>query len=168
MEIQNILIEDIDFILDLYKSATAYQKERFISHWPEFEREMVINEIVENRQWKMIIDGKVACIWATTFSDPLIWEDKNIDPSVYIHRITTNSKFRGKGLVKKIAEWSKNYATQNGKMFVRMDTVGENHKLIEHYTSCGFDFLGLSQLTNTDGLPEHYHNAVVSLFELRV
>ena len=59
MEIQNSLIEDIDFILDLYRSATAYQKERFISHWPEFEREMVINEIVENRQWKMIIDGEV-------------------------------------------------------------------------------------------------------------
>ena len=168
MEIQNSIIVDLDFILDLYKSATAYQKERFISYWPEFDREMVVNEIVENRQWKMIIDEEVACIWATAFSDPLIWGDKNIDPSVYIHRITTNPKFRGKGLVKKIVEWSKNYATQNGKKFIRMDTVGENHKLIEHYTSCGFDFLGLSQLTNTDGLPQHYHNAVVSLFELKV
>ncbi len=168
MEIQNSIIEDLDFILDLYKSATAYQKKRFISHWPEFEREMVVNEIVEKRQWKMIIDSEVVCIWATTFSDPLIWEDKNIDPSVYIHRITTNPNFRGKGLVKIIVEWSKNYATENGKNFVRMDTVGENLKLIEHYTSCGFDFLGLSQLTNTDGLPEHYHNAVVSLFELKV
>ena len=168
MEILNSSIEDIDFILDLYMSAAAYQKERFISHWPEFEREMIINEIVEKRQWKMIIDGEVVCIWATTFSDPLIWKDKNIDPSVYIHRITTNPNFRGKGLVKKIVEWSKNYATKNGKNFVRMDTVGENLKLIAHYTSCGFDFLGLSQLTNTDGLPEHYHNAVVSLFELKV
>jgi ribosomal protein S18 acetylase RimI-like enzyme len=168
MEIQNSSIEDLDFILDLYRSATAYQKERFISHWPEFDREMVINEIVENRQWKMIIDGEVVCIWATTFSDSLIWEDKDKDPSVYIHRITTNPKFRGKGLVKKIVEWSKHYATQNGKKFVRMDTVGENHKLIDHYTSCGFDFLGLSQLINTDGLPQHYHNAVVSLFEFKV
>ena len=168
MEIQNSIIVDLDFILDLYKSATAYQKERFISYWPEFDREMVVNEIVENRQWKMIIDEEVACIWATAFSDPLIWGDKNIDPSVYIHRITTNPKFRGKGLVKKIVEWSKNYATENRKNFIRMDTVGENHKLIEHYTSCGFDFLGLSQLTNTDGLPQHYHNAVVSLFELKV
>ena len=123
MEIQNSSIEDIDFILDLYKSATAYQKERFISHWPEFDREMVINEIVEKRQWKMIIDSEVVCIWATTFSDPLIWEDKNIDPSVYIHRITTNPKFRGKGLVKIIIQWSKNYATENGKNFVRRDTL---------------------------------------------
>jgi ribosomal protein S18 acetylase RimI-like enzyme len=98
----------------------------------------------------------------------LIWERKDIDPSVYIHRITTNPNFRGKGLVKKIVEWSKNYATQHGKNFVRMDTVGENHKLIEHYTACGFKFLGLFQLTNTDGLPQHYHNAEVSLFELKV
>ena len=127
-----------------------------------------IDEILDNKQWKMIIDGEVVCIWATTFSDPLIWEKKDIDPSVYIHRITTNPKFRGKGLVKKIVEWSKIYATENGKSFVRMDTVGENHKLIEHYTACGFDFLGLSQLTNTDELPDHYHNAVVSLFELKV
>ena len=35
MEIQNSTIEDVDFIIDLYRSATAYQKERFISHWPE-------------------------------------------------------------------------------------------------------------------------------------
>lgn len=116
----------------------------------------------------MIIDGEVVCIWTTTFSDPLIWEDKNIDPSVYIHRITTSPNFRGKGLVKKIAEWSKNYANKNGKNLVRMDTVGENYKLIEHYMSCGFDFSGLSQLTNTDGLTQHYHDAVVSLFELKV
>ena len=168
MEIINSSIEDLELILNLYRAATEYQKERFISHWPEFDSQMVINEILENRQWKMMIDGEVACIWATTFSDPMIWEDKDIDPSIYIHRITTNPNFRGKGLVNKIVGWSKDYATQNSKRFVRMDTVGENHKLIEHYTTCGFDFLGLFQLNNTDGLPLHYHNAVVSLFELKV
>ncbi|MFN7274332.1 MAG: GNAT family N-acetyltransferase, partial [Bacteroidota bacterium] len=77
MEIQNSTIEDVDFILELYKSATTYQKERYSSHWPVFDREMVMNEIKENRQWKMIVDGAVVCIWATTFSDPLIWEERN-------------------------------------------------------------------------------------------
>jgi len=168
MEIENSTIEDLDFIFDLYKSATLYQKERYISCWPEFDRQMVINEILENRQWKMIIGGVVVCIWATTFTDSLIWEEKDIDPSVYIHRITTNPDFRGKGLVKNIVAWSKHFAAQNGKKFVRLDTVGENLKLIEHYTACGFNFLGLSQLTNTDGLPNHYHKVVVSLFELKV
>jgi len=168
MEIQNSSIEDLDLILDLYRSATEYMKERFIVSWPDFDRGMVENEILENRQWKMIIDGEVVCIWATTFSDPLIWEHKEKDPSVYIHRIATHPSFRGKGLVKQIVAWSKNYATQHNKKFVRLDTVGENHKLIEHYTTCGFDFLGLFQLNNTEGLPQHYHHAMVSLFELKV
>jgi hypothetical protein len=168
MKIQNSSIDDLRFILDLYRSATEYQKERFNSYWPEFDRQMVADEILDNKQWKMIIDGEVVCIWATTFSDPLIWVEKNSDPSVYIHRITTNPNHRGKGLVNKIVEWSKIYATENGKNFVRMDTVGENHKLIKHYTDCGFDFLGFSELTNTGGLPQHYHNARVSLFELKV
>jgi hypothetical protein len=131
MEIQNSTIEDLDFIFGLYRAATAYQKERFISHWPEFDREMVSNEIFEKRQWKLIIEGEIVCIWATTFSDPL-------------------------------------YAIQNNKKFIRLDTVGENQKLIQHYTSFGFNFLGLSQLTNTADLPKHYHNATVSLFELSV
>ena len=77
MEIQNSTIDDLEFIFDLYRSATAYQKERFISHWPEFDRDMVINEIAEKRQWKLIIEGEIVCIWATTFSDPLIWLDKD-------------------------------------------------------------------------------------------
>ena len=129
---------------------------------------MVIQEILENRQWKMIIDGEVVCIWATTFSDPLIWEAKNLDSAVYIHRITTHPNFRGNGFVKKIVAWATLYAIQQSKRFVRMDTVGENHKLIKHYMGCGFQFLGLSHLSNTEGLPQHYHNAVVSLFELEV
>ncbi len=166
--IQNCLLEDLELILALYRSAIDYQKERFISHWPEFDREMVIQEILEKRQWKMIIDGEVVCIWATTFSDPLIWETKNLDPAVYIHRITTHPNFRGNGFVQKIVVWATLYAMQHSKWFVRMDTVGENHKLIKHYTGCGFQFLGLFQLTNTEALPQHYHNAVVSLFELEV
>ena len=62
MEIINSSIEDLEFILSLYRTATEYQKERFFSHWPEFDRQMVIDEILENRQWKMTIDGEVVCI----------------------------------------------------------------------------------------------------------
>lgn len=168
MEIQNSSIKDLDLILHFYKSASQFQKERFYSFWPKFESSMIENEIIEHRQWKMIVDDQVVCIWVTTFSDPLIWQEKDTDPSIYIHKIATNPNYRGKGLVKQIIEWSKNYAIQNNKCFIRMDTVGENHKLIKHYTGFGFEFLGMFQLTNTAGLPQHYHNAEVSLFELKV
>lgn len=168
MEIQNSALKDIDEIFRLYKIATDFQKTKYTVHWPEFERGLIETEIAEKRQWKIIVNDQVACVWATTFSDPQIWEERNSDPAVYIHRIATNPDFRGQNLVQRILEWSKQYALINQKKFIRLDTVGDNPGLITYYTKCGFDFLGLLKLKNTKRLPAHYDNATVSLFQLEV
>lgn len=167
-QIQNSSSTDIDEIFRLYKIATDFQKTRFTNHWPEFDRQLIETEILESRQWKIVVEGKIACVWATTFNDPQIWEERNEDPSVYIHRIATNPDFRGQNLVGEIVEWVKIYAQENQKQFVRMDTVGDNSRLINYYTKCGFDFLGLLKLKKTEGLPAHYDNATVSLFQIDI
>lgn len=166
--IQNSTSDDLDEIFRLYCIATDFQKAKAAVHWPEFDRQMIGNEILENRQWKIEIDGKTACVWATTFNDPQIWEERNEDPALYIHRIATNPDFRGQNLVTEIVRWAKGYATRNNKIFIRMDTVGENKGLISYYERCGFEFLGLSTLKNTEGLPAHYSNATVCLFEIKL
>ncbi len=140
MEILNCIREDINEIFRFYAVATNYQKERYTMHWPEFDYKMVEDEIGEKCQWKLVIDGEIVCVWATTFTDPLIWEERNIDPSVYIHRIATNENYRGKNFVINIVEWAKKYALANDKQFVRLDTTGLNDRLIAHYTKCGFTF----------------------------
>ncbi len=165
MKIENSTSHDISEIFRLYKIATDYQKTKLITHWPVFEQNLIQKEIEENRQFKIIINNQVACIWAIDFSDPLIWQEKNKDPSIYIHRIATNPEFRGQNLVTIILDWAKKYALENNKIFIRMDTVGENLKLIAYYKNCGFEYLGLSKLANSDGLPAHYHDATVSLFQ---
>ena len=168
MKIENSTGQDVEEIFRLYKIATDLQKTKFIVHWPEFDRKLIETEIAEKRQWKIIIDDKIACIWATTFDDPQIWEDRNADPAVYIHRIATNPEFRGNNLVGHLVKNVVVYASANKKKFIRMDTVGHNPGLITYYTKCGFDFLGLSKLKNTTGLPAHYDNATVSLFQMEV
>lgn len=165
-QIQNSNINDIDEIFRLYKIATDFQKTKFAVPWPEFDRKLIEAEISENRQWKIVADGKITCVWVTTFNDPQIWEERNEDPSVYIHRIATNPDFRGQNLVGLIVEWVKTYAKENQKQFIRMDIVGDNPGLINYYTKCGFDFLGLLKLKNTEGLPAHYDNATVCLFQM--
>jgi GNAT superfamily N-acetyltransferase len=168
MEIKNCKEEDINEIFSLYRIATDFQKTRFTSHWPEFERSLVETEIAENRQWKIVIDSKIACVWATTFNDPQIWEDRNNDPAIYIHRIATSHEFRGLNLVGQIVEWAEQHALDHNKKFIRMDTVGDNPGLIGYYSKCGFDFLGLLKLKDTEGLPTHYENATVSLFQIKL
>lgn len=168
MKITNSTAADIDEIFWLYDTAADYMKGRSLVVWPQFERRMVEKEIEEKHQWKMTSDTHTACVWATTFTDAQIWEERNADPAVYIHRIAVHPESRGKNLVLQIIAWAKEYARANNKKFIRLDTVGENKGLIKHYTSCGFNFLGLFQLANTEGLPPHYNNATVSLFELPV
>lgn len=160
-------LEDIPEIFRLYKLATEFQKIKFPDNqWPEFDREFIAAEVAERRQFKLLIDNKIACVWAITYRDAQIWEDRENDSSIYIHRIATNPEFRGNNFVKKIVDWSENFARTQNKRFIRMDTCGENKRLIDHYKSCGFKYLGMKRLKDTSALPSHYHHADVCFFEI--
>ncbi|MCF0054913.1 N-acetyltransferase [Dyadobacter sp. CY356] len=127
---------------------------------------MIITDILENHQWKIMVDNQIACIFCTTFSDPSIWLEKNNDPAVYLHRIATRPAFRGMGFVKQIVAWTTAFALKNNKRFIRMDTGSGNDKLNNYYISCGFEYLGITTLSDTEGLPEHYKDGTSSLFQL--
>lgn len=69
LQVQNSLPLDIDTIFEFYDLAIAHQKKVFNKHWQGFSREMVQTEIDENRQYKILVDGVVACVFAVTFND---------------------------------------------------------------------------------------------------
>lgn len=160
-------IQDIDEIFNFYDLAIEYQKTKFNKQWQGFDRDLVVNEISENRQWKIIIDNEVVCVFAITFEDKSIWKEKNSDKAVYFHRIVTHPKYRGQHFVEKIIEWGLQFAKQNNLDFLRMDTWGDNESLIEYYQKCGFDFLGIIT-PDYDDLPKHYKGITLSLFQIEV
>ena len=160
--------EDIDVIFELYEAAIAFQKQVGTNSWKGFERVMIEQEIAEKRHFVIKDENQITATFVLTYNDPIIWKEADKDSALYIHRIATNPDFRGQNLVGQIVEWAKIYANENQKQFVRMDTVGDNPGLINYYTKCGFDFLGLLKLKNTTGLPAHYDNATVSLFQMKI
>lgn len=169
MVIQNCLPGDLNEILTLYQAARDLQTERKMVVWPQFNTSLIETEIKELRQFKIVIDGVMACNWAITFTDKEIWEQRDQHDAVYIHRICVHSGYRGLRFVDWIVEWAKQYALSHQKKYVRLDTLGNNTKLIQHYTSAGFNFLGIHLLTNTAGLPKHYQDEPnCCLFELEV
>jgi GNAT superfamily N-acetyltransferase len=161
-------LQDLPTILSLYESAIAHQKKVFTKYWQPFDPKLIEREIQEKRQWKMVVDNEIACIFAITYNDPAIWKEKDADPSIYLHRIVTHPSHRGKFFVKDIIQWARLFCKQEGKRFIRMDTFGDNDKLIQYYVSCGFNFLGLTTVEAGAGLPKHYDNATLSLFEIEV
>jgi GNAT superfamily N-acetyltransferase len=137
--------------------------------WPLFDANLIETEISESRQWKLMAEEEIACNWAITFADKEIWEERDQGDAIYIHRICTNPKYRGNRYIDIIVTWAKEYAVRNGRKYIRLDTVGPNTRLIQHYTSAGFEFLGMYRLTNTATLPKHYHGEPdCCLFELKL
>lgn len=128
---------------------------------------MVAMAIKEKRQWKIIVDDQIVCIFTITYNDPDIWKEKDKDPAIYLHRIVTHPSHRGKFFVKHIKDWALEFGRKQGKKFIRMDTF-DNPKLIDYYVACGFNFLGLVTLGESSDLPKHYRNATLSLFEIPI
>jgi RimJ/RimL family protein N-acetyltransferase len=168
MQIINAVPQDIVTVFKLYDKAIGFQKTVFDKHWQGFERSLIEREISENRLWKIVEADEIVCIFSIAFSDSLIWGEKDDKPSIYIHRIVTNPLYRGRGYVKVIVEWAKDYSRKSGKKCVRLDTWGDNQKLIDYYQNCGFSFLGVISLKETNTLPKHYQGISLSLFEIKL
>ena len=160
--------EDIDAIFKIYDEATAHQKKVAKKSWRGFERSLIEKEIAEERHFVIKEEDEIACTFVITFSDAIIWKEADSEPSVYLHRIATNPKFRGRNYVKKIVGWIVKYAEERNKLFVRLDTHSGNERINAYYISCGFTYKGISEIEWTNDLPEHYKEGSFSLFEIKI
>ncbi|MFL5754596.1 MAG: GNAT family N-acetyltransferase [Bacteroidia bacterium] len=168
MLIKNSIPEDLGIIFELFNSAINYQKAHGYELWPVFKKELIETEIREKRHWKIIEGDCITCIFSVMYNDPVIWGEKDKDPSVYLHRIAIHPAYKGRNSMHLIRNWAIDHARQHHKKYLRMDTWGNNENLRNYYIQCGFPYIGQQYLTHTEGLPAHYGGDVLSLFELKV
>lgn len=166
--IYNSTIEDLNTIFDLYDAAIAHQKAVSDMHWLPFDKALVETEITEKRQWKIMLDGQIACVFVTAYNDAAIWGEQDREPSVYLHRIVTNPYFRGRNFVGTIVEWAKAHGKTMDKKLVRLDTWAENLKLKEIYLRNGFQFLGNAAPADPTALPSHYSGIILGFYEMKI
>ncbi|HXU25724.1 MAG TPA: GNAT family N-acetyltransferase [Bacteroidia bacterium] len=159
---------DLEFILGLYRDAVKYQKEKGYNLWPEFEKSLIEKEIQGQSHYKITESGKIACVFSVLYNDPIIWEEKDKDPAIYLHRIATNPKFKGKGMMQLITNWAHEHAVQHQKNYIRMDTWGDNENLKNYYINFGFQHMGQVSLPENHELPSHYWGSTLSLFEIKI
>ena len=110
-------------------------------------------------------DGILAGYFSLALSDELIWNEKEKGDAIYLHRICVNPERKGNNLTNHILSWAYGYALGTGRKFIRMDTWGDNQRLVNYYVSCGFQHVGNRRLGEAPELPAHYSNANLALFE---
>ncbi len=165
--VQQCTVEDIPQILKLYEHARAKQVERNMVVWPMFEAAFLEKEILNKQQFKLTDGDVLTCNWAITYEDKEIWGVKDQDDSIFVHRIATNNNYRGNDFVKTIVDFLVPFTIEMGRKYLRLDTLGDNQKLIAHYQKCGFTYLGPRILTDVAALPKHYQECnLCQLFEI--
>ena len=165
MRIETSTIEDIETIVGLYEDADAYQKIITKQALKEFDPKLLEPEIRQERHWKIIIDEQIACVFTISFEDSTFWGTRAMDQAIYIHRIATNPLFRGNSFVKYIVTWSRLYARQNGRRYIRVHTAAGNLKLAGYFISCGFNYMGRVKFESEE-LPVQRKQLYWALFEI--
>jgi ribosomal protein S18 acetylase RimI-like enzyme len=162
--------DDLAEIRDLFHSAIEYQKLKFGKHWHGMNEEKLLAEIGDNLHWKVMEDEQIAAFFSIAFTDPLIWDERDADPAIYLHRIVTNPEFRGRGFVTVITDWAEAYGREAGKTFIRLDTDRDNDRLNAYYQQCGYTYCGIKTFHDTDNplIPKHYFGSGLSLYEKRI
>lgn len=168
MKIELTKINDIPQIQKLYDDATILQQQIGNNSWKGFKDELIASEIAENRHYKITEDGEIACTFLVAFKNPVLWKDNGNDGALYLHRVATNSNFRGRSYMTKIVDWAINYAKEHKLGFIRLDTGSGNDNINKYYERCGFTYKGIQEIAWTPDLPEHYKDGSFSLFEMNV
>jgi ribosomal protein S18 acetylase RimI-like enzyme len=168
MEILKTSTEDLEIMRLMWKDALHYQKERGNPVWPDFPEELILKEIESDLNFKLIAGGKILCYFSIAFSDPVIWRDKEKGDALYLHRGVTAPEFRGLGLTRFIFEWARIKAKLINRKYIRIDTWGSNKELINYYERAGFRHIGYKELGEEPGLPSHYNNLRLAIFETDV
>jgi GNAT superfamily N-acetyltransferase len=151
---------------DFWDAALSYQKSVGSAVWPPYPAKKISAEILSGQHFSVFLpDDVLAGYFSLALSDELIWEEKERGDAVYIHRMCVNPICRGKNLAAAILAWAYGFATDAGRKFVRMDTWGHNHRLVNYYVACGFRLSGSRQLGIVPGLSPHYSNVYLALFE---
>ena len=168
MKIEITNVHDIPEIFRLYDDATALQQQIGNNSWKGFKSVLIEQEITEQRHYKITEENQIACTFLVAFKNPVLWKDEGNDGAIYLHRIATNSNFRGRSYMTKIVNWAINYAKENNLQFIRLDTGSGNDNINKYYERCGFTYNGIQEINWTPDLPEHYKDGSFSLFEMKV
>ena len=163
-------MDDVPAIRELFGAAIDYQKQKFGKHWHGINEAELVKEIAGQLHWKIMEEDRIAAFFSIAFTDALIWEERDADPAIYLHRIVTNPAFRGRRYVNAITGWAEAYGREAGKAFIRLDTDRDNTRLNAYYQECGYQFCGIKIFHDHDNpaIPKHYFGSGLSLYERRI
>ncbi|HEX3627671.1 MAG TPA: GNAT family N-acetyltransferase [Verrucomicrobiae bacterium] len=151
---------------DFWDAALSFQNAAGMPLWSPYPADKIKGEIQAGLHYSAFLtDDVLAGYFSLALSDEVIWQEKEQGDAIYIHRMCVNPQCKGKNLAASILTWAYGFAAGVGRKFIRMDTWGDNPRLLNYYIACGFRRIGNRHIGFEPNLAPHYKNANLALFE---
>jgi GNAT superfamily N-acetyltransferase len=132
----------VDEIAAVLSEAARWLLARGIRQWPDpFPRSRVEPLVRRGDFYLARIAGEPVATLALLWSDPTFWGEQREDAG-YVHALAVRRSRAGRGLGARLLDWAEAEVVANGREFLRLDCVAENHALRRYYEKQGFQQRG--------------------------
>lgn len=138
---------DVTEIVELTRSCARHMISLGIFQWNEYypSEKVFQNDIKLNQLWKIESDKEIlGVIVLTEIEDDeyegVNWLTKNKN-NLYIHRLAVHPKHQGKGIARKLLDYSELYAKEKKYDSIRLDTFSQNKRNQKIYEQRGYQKL---------------------------
>lgn len=164
--IENTSLSDLDVVCSLFEEAIVFQEKMALPSWKNIDLKALEKEIIECRQFKLLLDDRLTGIFSICFSDPLIWTFREKGDALYLHRIVVKRAYKGQKYFQAILNWAREKALSKKLTKIRMDTWAGNSGLLDYYQRFGFKQVATYQTLDHPELPLQNRNLHLALLEL--
>lgn len=138
------LVKDYEKAINVLLERIDWLDENNINVYSTWNKNYVSSGKLKNiygDNFYVLYDGhEIVAAASLCFFD--VWEDwVDKKEAIYIGKMATPLKYRGKGYAKKMIEAAKEFGIAQGVDRIRLEVFPELYKIIEIYKECGFKFV---------------------------
>lgn len=165
--IRRAKIPEIPNILNITKACAAFMIDKGIYQWNEeypsataFEKDIEREELFVLEKSSNIIGTVVISTVMDEEYVPVNWLTPD-GASIYIHRLSIDPKFQGKGYARQLMDFAENHAREKGFRSVRLDTFSQNKGNQRFYERRGYQKLEDIAYPKQSEYPFHCYELVL-------
>ena len=151
MEFRKSTMNDMPYIMNIFKQAQNYFKEKNIDQWQNnYPSEDIIRRDINNNDSYVMVDNDkvIATIYISFEEDEdykNIYEGKWISEGDYcvIHRIAVDNTYKGKGIFKNLIKQVEQMCINKNINTIKVDTHEDNLNMQNTLKKNGFKYCGV-------------------------
>lgn len=140
---------EVDTILALTRACGKHMRENGIDQWDENypDRENLLKDLETEtlfayREADIILGIVVLNEAQDEEYREIKWSTNDNDRNIVVHRLAVLPEHQGKGIARKIMDFTEEYASNNAYDAIRLDTFSQNPRNQRFYTNRGYTDLG--------------------------